>query len=53
MGRLVREPALVGTLGGNAREFATRLTWDDAADQTRDHIAATIRAHRATGERTR
>jgi glycosyltransferase involved in cell wall biosynthesis len=44
LARLVADPALVARLGAGGRAFATGLSWDAAAAQTADHLAATIRA---------
>lgn len=44
MRRLVVNPVLVEQLGRQGRTFAQGLTWDDAAQRTRDHIEETILA---------
>jgi glycosyltransferase involved in cell wall biosynthesis len=36
------DPALVSRLGGNARTFSTKFSWDDAASQTETHLLETI-----------
>ena len=38
IGRIVDSPALVTTLGQNAREFAEGFTWDRTADETLRHL---------------
>jgi glycosyltransferase involved in cell wall biosynthesis len=38
MGRLAADPALVGRLGADARNFAEGFTWENAADQTEHHL---------------
>lgn len=41
---LAERPALVNSLGGNARRFAQSLTWDQAARATEAHLAEVIAA---------
>jgi glycosyltransferase involved in cell wall biosynthesis len=40
--RLVSDPALVASLGANARAFAARFTWESAAEQTEAHLQSVI-----------
>lgn len=42
-GRVLRDPALVASLGERGRRFAETLTWDRAADLTEAHLAAAVR----------
>lgn len=37
--RLAGDPGLVASLGANARRFAERFTWEEAARQTEAHLA--------------
>jgi hypothetical protein len=39
MDRLAGDPALVETLGRQARRFAETFTWERAAEQTERHLA--------------
>ena len=43
LARIAGSPALVGTLGANARRFAERFTWDRAASDTEAHLAGVVR----------
>jgi glycosyltransferase involved in cell wall biosynthesis len=40
--RIVSDPALVATLGSAARRFASRFTWEAAAEQTEAHLERVI-----------
>ncbi|HEX5438365.1 MAG TPA: glycosyltransferase family 4 protein [Gemmatimonadaceae bacterium] len=42
MTTLAEQPALVATLGKQARCFVTRFTWDEAAAQTEAHLRAIV-----------
>ena len=42
LARLVSDPALVATLGAAGRRFASRFTWDAAAEQTEAHLARVV-----------
>lgn len=41
--RIVRDPELRERLGGQARSFAGRFTWDAAADRTERHLQDVVR----------
>lgn len=43
--RFSTEPQLVARFGGAARDFARTLSWDQAAQQTQQHLLETIEAH--------
>ena len=43
LGRLLRDPALVQSLGERGRRFAETLTWDRAADHTVAHLERAVR----------
>ncbi len=40
--RVVSDPALVASLGAAGRRFASRFTWDAAAEQTEAHLARVV-----------
>ena len=40
--RVVSDPALVASLGATARTFASRFTWESAAEQTEAHLESVI-----------
>lgn len=42
-GRVLRDPALVASLGERGRRFAETLTWDRAADLTEAHLEDAVR----------
>ena len=42
--RLVSDPSLVASLGGAARCFASRFTWEAATEQTEAHLESVIAA---------
>src|SRR4051812_33442217 len=42
MRRLADSPALVAQLGAQARQFSLGFTWDNAADQTEQHLLSVI-----------
>ncbi len=44
--RLCRQPALVNSYGGNARQFAETLSWDQAAEETETHLLETLNSTR-------
>jgi glycosyltransferase involved in cell wall biosynthesis len=42
LSRIVSDPALVATLGAAGRRFASRFTWDAAAEQTEAHLEGVV-----------
>ena len=40
---LARDPALASRLGASARRYSETLTWEDAADQTEQHLSELVR----------
>ncbi len=47
LARLVSDPALVATLGAAGRRFASRFTWESAAEQTEAHLARVVAGEEA------
>jgi glycosyltransferase involved in cell wall biosynthesis len=47
--RIADDPSLVARLGANARRFAERFTWEEAARQTEEHLEQVVAQEVANG----